>query len=166
LRGWGFASGHLRLGPRIDHPAVARLPHNRWRRTLDPGATIGWADGSGRHESHCARNLAPHQSHSTGYSGADEHAQTHQGLIDRAGELVANFTSGELALGDLFNFLAYDVVAIRTWGQSGRSIQAVRSIPCSGCPRRLFLRGRFGLSSSGITGRGDPGQCHQVSRYR
>ncbi|OAN48672.1 hypothetical protein A6A04_20050 [Paramagnetospirillum marisnigri] len=46
-----------------------------------------------------------------GYSDADEHAQIHQGLIDRAGELVANFTSGELALGDLFNFLAYDVVA-------------------------------------------------------
>ena len=48
---------------------------------------------------------------SIGYSGADEHALTHQGLIDRAGELVVNFTSGELALGDLFNFLAYDVVA-------------------------------------------------------
>ncbi|CUW39904.1 Putative diguanylate cyclase with hemerythrin-like metal-binding domain-containing protein [Magnetospirillum sp. XM-1] len=66
---------------------------------------------------------------SIGYSGADEHAQTHQGLIDRAGELVAIFTSGELALGDLFNFLAYDVVAKHMLSEDRKffgHIQAVR----------------------------------------
>lgn len=66
---------------------------------------------------------------SIGYSGADEHALTHQGLIDRAGELVVNFTSGELALGDLFNFLAYDVVAKHMLSEDRKffgQIQAVR----------------------------------------
>jgi diguanylate cyclase (GGDEF)-like protein/hemerythrin-like metal-binding protein/PAS domain S-box-containing protein len=66
---------------------------------------------------------------SIGYSGADEHAQTHQGLIARAEELVANFTSGELALGDLFNFLAYDVVAKHMLSEDRkffRQIQAIR----------------------------------------
>ncbi|CAA7618018.1 Diguanylate cyclase with hemerythrin-like metal-binding domain-containing protein [Candidatus Terasakiella magnetica] len=66
---------------------------------------------------------------SIGYSGADEHAQTHQGLIGRAGELVENFTSGELALGDLFNFLAYDVVAKHMLSEDRKffgQIQAVR----------------------------------------
>ncbi|EME67615.1 diguanylate cyclase with hemerythrin-like metal-binding domain-containing protein [Paramagnetospirillum caucaseum] len=66
---------------------------------------------------------------SIGYSGADEHAQTHQGLIDRARELVANFTSGELALGDLFNFLAYDVVAKHMLSEDRKffgQVQAIR----------------------------------------
>ncbi|WP_050750692.1 diguanylate cyclase [Paramagnetospirillum magneticum] len=66
---------------------------------------------------------------SIGYPGADEHAQIHQGLIDRAGELVENFASGELALGDLFNFLAYDVVAKHMLSEDRKffgHLQAVR----------------------------------------
>ncbi len=46
-----------------------------------------------------------------GYPGAAEHAATHQTLIDKAVVLVKRFHAGTLGIGELFQFLAHDVVA-------------------------------------------------------
>ncbi|MDR3411126.1 MAG: diguanylate cyclase [Formivibrio sp.] len=46
-----------------------------------------------------------------GFSGAAKHAIIHRELIDKAVILVNSFHAGTLTLGDMFQFLAYDVVA-------------------------------------------------------
>ncbi|MEO8410395.1 MAG: diguanylate cyclase [Propionivibrio sp.] len=46
-----------------------------------------------------------------GYPDASEHAAIHSDLVNHASELVARFHAGSLALGELFEFLAHDVVA-------------------------------------------------------
>ncbi|MDO8607598.1 MAG: PAS domain S-box protein [Phaeospirillum sp.] len=45
------------------------------------------------------------------YAEADHHAGIHRTLTAQAIEMSEKFAIGELAVGDLFNFLAYDVVA-------------------------------------------------------
>jgi len=46
-----------------------------------------------------------------GFPGAAEHAAIHRQLVDRAVILVGSFHAGTLSIGELFQFLAYDVVA-------------------------------------------------------
>lgn len=46
-----------------------------------------------------------------GFAGLDAHAAMHRQLVARAKELVALFNQGKLGLGELFQFLADDVVA-------------------------------------------------------
>jgi hemerythrin len=46
-----------------------------------------------------------------GFPGATEHSAIHQALVVRAVELVARFKAGSLGIGELFQFLAHDVVA-------------------------------------------------------
>jgi diguanylate cyclase (GGDEF)-like protein/hemerythrin-like metal-binding protein len=46
-----------------------------------------------------------------GYPGAAEHAAIHQNLVDKAVVLVGHFHAGTLAIGELFQLLAHDVVA-------------------------------------------------------
>ena len=46
-----------------------------------------------------------------GFSGAAAHASIHRQLIDRATTLAGRFHARTLGVGDLFQFLAYDVVA-------------------------------------------------------
>ncbi len=46
-----------------------------------------------------------------GFPGAAEHATIHRELVDRAGKLVNRFHAGSLGIGELFAFLADDVIA-------------------------------------------------------
>jgi diguanylate cyclase (GGDEF)-like protein/hemerythrin-like metal-binding protein/PAS domain S-box-containing protein len=46
-----------------------------------------------------------------GFPGAAEHAITHANLLQRAATLVSRFRADSLALGELFQFLAHDLVA-------------------------------------------------------
>jgi len=46
-----------------------------------------------------------------GFPGAPQHAAIHRDLVDRAGQLVGHFHAGKLGIGELFQFLAHDVVA-------------------------------------------------------
>ena len=46
-----------------------------------------------------------------GFAGATEHSAIHRQLVDRASVLVGRFHAGTLAVGELFQFLAYDVVS-------------------------------------------------------
>jgi diguanylate cyclase (GGDEF)-like protein/hemerythrin-like metal-binding protein len=46
-----------------------------------------------------------------GYPGAAEHAVIHKKLVEKAVVLVRHFHAGTLAIGELFQFLAHDVVA-------------------------------------------------------
>lgn len=46
-----------------------------------------------------------------GYPKAAEHAAIHSALVDKAVVLVKHFHDGTLAIGELFQFLAHDVVA-------------------------------------------------------
>lgn len=46
-----------------------------------------------------------------GFVGAAEHSAVHRQLVDRAKVLVGRFHAGTLAVGELFQFIAYDVVA-------------------------------------------------------
>jgi len=46
-----------------------------------------------------------------GFTGAAEHSAIHSQLIDRAMVLVDRFHAGTLAVGELFQFIAYDVVS-------------------------------------------------------
>jgi len=45
------------------------------------------------------------------FPGAAEHAAIHQQLVDSATALINRFNAGTLAIGELFQFLAHDVVA-------------------------------------------------------
>ena len=45
------------------------------------------------------------------YPGIDEHAAIHSRLLGQALELAEKYERGELGVGELFSFLAYDVVA-------------------------------------------------------
>ena len=47
-----------------------------------------------------------------GYPDAIAHAGIHRGLVEKAGVLVGHFQAGNLGLGELFQFLAQDVVAL------------------------------------------------------
>lgn len=51
------------------------------------------------------------------YPDAAEHAAMHRQLVDRAADLVARFNAGILAIGDLFQFLAHDVVVRHMLGE-------------------------------------------------
>ena len=46
-----------------------------------------------------------------GFPGAAEHAVLHRQLLERAGRLIRRFQAGTLATGELFEFLAHDLVA-------------------------------------------------------
>ena len=46
-----------------------------------------------------------------GFPGAAEHAASHGQLVERAGLLIGQFKAGTLATGELFEFLAHDLVA-------------------------------------------------------
>lgn len=46
-----------------------------------------------------------------GFPGADHHRAIHRALLERAHDLVARFRAGSLAIGELFQFLAHDMVA-------------------------------------------------------
>lgn len=46
-----------------------------------------------------------------GFADAVEHAQQHQHLVAKAGELVGLFHAGKLGFAQLFDFLAHDVIA-------------------------------------------------------
>ncbi len=46
-----------------------------------------------------------------GYPGASDHAALHRGLVENAAVLVSHFQAGTLGIGELFQFLAHDVVA-------------------------------------------------------
>ncbi len=46
------------------------------------------------------------------FPGVADHEGLHRALIEKAQRLVGQFADGSLALGDLFSFLAYDLVAI------------------------------------------------------
>lgn len=46
-----------------------------------------------------------------GFPGAADHAAIHRELVDHAVILVSRFHEGKLAIGELFQFLAHDVVA-------------------------------------------------------
>jgi diguanylate cyclase (GGDEF)-like protein/hemerythrin-like metal-binding protein len=47
-----------------------------------------------------------------GYPDAAKHAAIHRDLLDRAGVLVGHFQAGALGIGELFQFLAHDLVAL------------------------------------------------------
>ena len=47
----------------------------------------------------------------TDFPDVNAHADIHRQLLDRAGKLVSSFHAGTLGIGDLFQFLAHDVVA-------------------------------------------------------
>lgn len=51
-----------------------------------------------------------------GYPGAAEHAAIHRTLVDRAATLANRFHGGTLAFGDLFQFLARDLIALHMLG--------------------------------------------------
>ncbi|MDR3479367.1 MAG: EAL domain-containing protein [Burkholderiaceae bacterium] len=46
-----------------------------------------------------------------GFPGAEEHAAVHRELVARAGQLQQRFHSGTLGIGELFQFLAYQLIA-------------------------------------------------------
>ncbi len=46
-----------------------------------------------------------------GYPGATTHAGIHRTLVDKAASLASRFQEGTLTIGELFQFLAHDVVA-------------------------------------------------------
>jgi len=46
-----------------------------------------------------------------GYPGASDHAAIHRELLEKAARLVASFHAGTLSIGELFEFLAHDVIA-------------------------------------------------------
>ena len=46
-----------------------------------------------------------------GYPGATIHAEIHRTLVDKAASLASRFQAGTLTIGELFQFLAHDVVA-------------------------------------------------------
>ena len=45
------------------------------------------------------------------YPGTAKHAALHRGLVNRAATLVGQFRAGALGIGELFRFLAHDVLA-------------------------------------------------------
>ncbi len=52
-----------------------------------------------------------------GYPAALEHAALHAKLLAQAGALVEKYQRGELGIGELFSYLAYDVVAQHMLGE-------------------------------------------------
>ena len=46
-----------------------------------------------------------------GFPGAESHAQLHRTLVDKAHRLADHFARGTLSLGELFEYLAHDLVA-------------------------------------------------------
>ena len=64
-----------------------------------------------------------------GYPGAAEHAAVHQKLVDKAVVLVGHFHAGTLAIGELFQFLAHDVVARHMLGADRQFFSYLQSSP-------------------------------------
>lgn len=50
--------------------------------------------------------------HAVGYPEATEHENLHRAILDKAERLASQFSAGRLAIGDLFSFIACDVVAV------------------------------------------------------
>lgn len=46
-----------------------------------------------------------------GFPGAEEHATIHRQLVEKAADVTNRFQAGTLSVGELFQFLAYDLVA-------------------------------------------------------
>ncbi len=46
-----------------------------------------------------------------GYPSADSHARAHEAILVKVGEILAQHAKGELPIGEVFGFLAHDVVA-------------------------------------------------------
>ena len=46
-----------------------------------------------------------------GYPGAEDHARQHRQLLDKARTVTEHFRIGKLALGEVFEYLAHDLVA-------------------------------------------------------
>jgi diguanylate cyclase (GGDEF)-like protein/hemerythrin-like metal-binding protein len=78
-----------------------------------------------------------------GYPGAAQHAASHRTLVDKAVELANSFYVGSVVIGELFKFLAHDVVARHLLGEDR-----------GGCPE-FCVNGAVGfkvLASSPQTG--------------
>lgn len=65
----------------------------------------------------------------TGYAGAEKHAAIHRNLVDDAHTLVANFHAGTLGIGELFNFMAYEVVAKHMLGADREFFPHLDNLP-------------------------------------
>lgn len=66
-----------------------------------------------------------------GYPRADEHAAIHSALVDKAVLLVKHFHDGTLAIGELFQFLAHDVVARHMLGADREFFACLQPTPKS-----------------------------------
>ena len=77
-----------------------------------------------------------------GFPGAAEHATIHRELTDRAGELAGRFQAGTLDIGELFQFLARDVVALHMLGADREFIPFLdaRHPTTAGAPARKQQR--------------------------
>ncbi len=77
-----------------------------------------------------------------GFPGAAEHATIHRQLTDRAGELAGRFQAGTLDIGELFQFLARDVVALHMLGADREFIPFLdaRHPTTAGAPARKQQR--------------------------
>lgn len=53
---------------------------------------------------------------SIGFPGIIQHVEEHNKLLARGGELAEDFSAGHLSVGDVFQFLAYDVVMVHMFG--------------------------------------------------
>ncbi len=53
---------------------------------------------------------------SIGFPGIIQHVEEHNKLLNRGGELAEHFSAGNLSVGDVFQFLAYDVVMVHMFG--------------------------------------------------
>jgi diguanylate cyclase (GGDEF)-like protein/hemerythrin-like metal-binding protein len=69
-----------------------------------------------------------------GFPGAAEHAAIHRDLADRAVQLVGNFHAGNLGIGELFQFLAHDVVARHMLGSDREFFPYLSSIDVEAFP--------------------------------
>lgn len=68
---------------------------------------------------------------SAGYPKAAEHAAIHSALVDKAVVLVKHFHDGTLAIGELFQFLAHDVVARHMLGADREFFAYLQAKPSS-----------------------------------
>ena len=66
------------------------------------------------------------------YEGVNEHADVHQSLITRTQQMVENYRNGKSVVAELFNFLAYEVVANHMFSEDRKLaelIQKQNSVP-------------------------------------
>ncbi len=62
-----------------------------------------------------------------GFPGAAEHAAIHRELLDRARNMAARFQAGPLGIGELFQFLAHDLVARHILGTDRKFFSYVQA---------------------------------------